>query len=634
MTDVFVSYKAEDRRRVEPLVRALESDGVSVWWDAHIGGGDEWRQTILRELERAKCVIVVWSKRSVGPDGNFVRDEAARALKRKTYLPVRIDKVDPPLGFGEMQALELAGWKGDDTDPRFRALLEAVRNRIGVATAPAEGATHSAVSRRGALAAGGGVLALAAAGGTAWWFARPAAAANSIAVLPFANLSGDPNETYFSDGIAEELRSALSRIAGLKVVARTSSEAVRNEDAKTAASKLSVKNILTGSVRRSPSLIRISAQLIDGRDGTERWSQDYDRPAGDALQIQSDIAQRVASALELQLVPAAGGRLIAGGTTNPRAHDLFLQGLATRQGRHTSENLLRAVQLLDEAIRLDPSYAEAYAIKAIALSEWASGFASSGAELRDGLSRASAAAQRAIALSPDLPMAHAALAHIAVSRIQFTTGVAEFEKAASAERNAVILGDYGRFLAQLGFADRAHVIGKQVIALDPLNSRSYTVDAAAYYSARRFPEAITTTEKILSLAPGVPVALVQVADCLIMLGKYDEARAVLAQIPGDDAFRLTTEGILDERMGNHSASGEAVQKLQLMFGSAVSYQLAQLQAQRGQADAAFAALDEAVALPDGGLVSLLVDPYLDPLRKDPRFSRIRSKISFPAGLPA
>ena len=98
MSDVFVSYKAEDRARVRPLVDALEADGLSVWWDAHIGGGDEWRETIARHLDDARCVIVVWSKRSVGPEGRFVRDEAARSLKRGAYLPVRIDKVEPPLG--------------------------------------------------------------------------------------------------------------------------------------------------------------------------------------------------------------------------------------------------------------------------------------------------------------------------------------------------------------------------------------------------------------------------------------------------------------------------------------------------------------------------------------------------------
>jgi thioredoxin-like negative regulator of GroEL len=131
----------------------------------------------------------------------------------------------------------------------------------------------------------------------------------------------------------------------------------------------------------------------------------------------------------------------------------------------------------------------------------------------------------------------------------------------------------------------------------------------------------------------VPVALVQIAECLVILGRYEQARTVLAQIPADDAFRLTTEGILDERTGNHAASAAAVEKLELMFGSAVSYQLAQLQAQRGQADAAFAALNEAIALPDAGLVFLPTDPFLDPIRKDPRFAQTRSRISFPPGLP-
>ena len=132
MSDVFVSYKAEDRARVRPLVEALEADGLAVWWDAHIGGGDEWRDTIARHLDEARCVIVVWSKRSVGPEGRFVRDEATRALRRHAYLPVRIDKVEPPLGFGETQALPLNGWKGDRADPRYLAVANAVRAITGL----------------------------------------------------------------------------------------------------------------------------------------------------------------------------------------------------------------------------------------------------------------------------------------------------------------------------------------------------------------------------------------------------------------------------------------------------------------------------------------------------------------------
>ena len=102
MSDVFISYKAEDRPRVRPLVEALEAEGLAVWWDEQVGGGEAWRESIERELDAAGCVIVVWSKRSTGPEGRFVRDEASRAARRRTYLPVRIDKVDPPLGFGEM----------------------------------------------------------------------------------------------------------------------------------------------------------------------------------------------------------------------------------------------------------------------------------------------------------------------------------------------------------------------------------------------------------------------------------------------------------------------------------------------------------------------------------------------------
>ena len=128
MSDVFVSYKAEDRARVAPLVRALESDGLSVWWDTQIAAGAEWREDIQEELDAAGCVVVVWSKRSVGHGGRFVRDEASRAQRRGTYLPVRIDKVEPPLGFGELHAIPLQGWKGSRDDPRFRHLLDAVHD--------------------------------------------------------------------------------------------------------------------------------------------------------------------------------------------------------------------------------------------------------------------------------------------------------------------------------------------------------------------------------------------------------------------------------------------------------------------------------------------------------------------------
>src|SRR5688500_18570574 len=127
---VFVSYKAEDRKRLIPLVEALEAEGFNVWWDQHIDGGANWRDEIESHLDAAKVVVVVWSKRTIGPEGRFVRDEAAQAQEAGPYLPITIDKVRPPLGFREVQALDLSTWKGNRADPRFKALSDTIRHRL------------------------------------------------------------------------------------------------------------------------------------------------------------------------------------------------------------------------------------------------------------------------------------------------------------------------------------------------------------------------------------------------------------------------------------------------------------------------------------------------------------------------
>jgi serine/threonine-protein kinase len=631
MADVFVSYKAEDRARVVPLVRALEQDGFTIWWDAHIGAGDQWRETIVQHLEAARCVIVVWSRRSVGPEGEFVRDEATRAKRRKAYFPIRIDKVEPPLGFGETQALDLSGWKGDRSNARYQAILSALRSRLEVDSRPNGNVLgQPAVSRRAALA--GGVVGVAAvAGAGSWFLLRPSAArSESIAVLPFANLSGDPGQAYFSDGIAEELRNALAKIPGLKVVARTSSEAVRNDDVATAAAKLHVRNILTGSVRRSPQLVRISAQLIDGRDGTEHWSEVYDRPAGDALQIQSDIALKVTNALAVQLAPATAHRLVVAGTNNPKAHDLFLKGVAVRQSGHTSDNLQQAIRLLDAAIQADPNYADAYAMKAITLAELTAGFANSASEMKSGYADADAAARRAIALSPEAAYGHAALGSVLAGQLQFRAADAEFRRSVSQNgADAVILTDYGRFLAFLGKTAPAISLGRRAVAIDPLNARSYSIEAVALFYGRRYAQSAEASLKMLSLAPDSRPASIMRGDSLLQLGKYSEARAAYSKVPADDAFRLTSEGILDERQGNHAASAAAVHRIEQLYGAAASYQLAELHAQRGEAGPAIAALEQGLKARDPGLGAIPADPFLDPIRSDARFKDLVRRLDFP-----
>ncbi len=449
-TDVFVSYKAEDRTRLKPLVDALEAEGFTVWWDANIGGGTHWREDIQEHLDGARCVIVAWTKRSVGRNGNFVRDEATRAQRRGVYLPVRLDPVDPPLGFGEVQALSLRGWKGDCADPRFRAVVDAVRSHIAGENFhyPHFDPDRPGVSRRVLLAAGTAVTVAAGAGG--WFLLKPGSAnAKRVAVLPFTNRSNDPEQAYFAEGIAEELRGALSRI-GLQVIGRASSHAVKDLDSKVAASKLGVANILAGSIRRTPQMIRVRAQLVGGSDGVERWAQSYDRAPGDTIKIQTDIAANVAEALSVALGQAGRAALALGGTSDSAAQDLFLRATA-RYLKDASEDALReAVSLLDAAIARDPNYANAFRLKARALELLATSFPKSFADMAATLAQAELAARRAIAIAPKLGSAFAELALIEQDRFQFASSWRYMERALELSPNDP-LGGPTKFLHEWQF---------------------------------------------------------------------------------------------------------------------------------------------------------------------------------------
>ena len=148
MSDIFVSYKRENETRVGRLVRALEAAGHSVWWDRTLAGGENWRAQIQSALEAAECVIVIWTVESVGPAGDFVRDEAAYAKNRGVLVPVKLGKVDPPMGFGEIQAIDLTHWKGSARDPFFKDLLDTISAKIaGRAAPPAKGPVKRLIRR-------------------------------------------------------------------------------------------------------------------------------------------------------------------------------------------------------------------------------------------------------------------------------------------------------------------------------------------------------------------------------------------------------------------------------------------------------------------------------------------------------
>jgi len=633
MSDLFVSYKAEDRRRVQPLVEAFEADGLTVWWDTQIGGGDSWRDAIQEQLDSARCVIVVWSKQSVGPEGHFVRDEANRALHRHVYLPVRIDKVDPPLGFGETQALSLIGWKGDRSDPRVKAIL-------GAAHAIIVGEGHhlhhhhsepTGISRR-AVVAGGAVAAAAVAGVGGWYLLKPgsADASQSIAVLPFANLSGDPAQAYFSDGIAEELRSALARLAGLKVVGRNSSEAVRNDDAETAAKKLGVANILTGSVRSSPSVVRIRAQLIDGKNGLERWSDSYDRAPGDAIKIQTEIAENVVRALSAALAGAAEEAITVGGTQNAAAQSFVLQAEEARN-EDTKAGLQRALQLIDEALRLDPNYADAYARKALYLGSLGGAYASGSAEMTRARAEALRIAKEAITRAPKLARAHYALGRVYDGNIEIAKASIEYERALRlAPSDTAILRRYSYFMARIGKESESLGLADRVIELDPLDPDSYENRVGALFDARRYRDAIKFAEEVKLKSPDLFQSPLLLGDCFLLLGKFREAQQQYSLGRPDQWERLLGEALLLARSGDRSGAQKKLQRMQQLFSDAASYQYGEIYAQLGEKDRAIAALERAWTIRDGGLMNIRIDPMLDPLRGNPRFEAIVKRMNFPA----
>lgn len=638
MSDVFVSYKAEDRRRVKPLVEALESEGYSVWWDEQIGGGATWRHMIEAELNSAKCVIVAWSKRSVGEEGTFVQDEATRAQQRHVYVPVLIDKVHLPLGFGETQALPLTGWKGDRGDPHFQAVLAAVRRITGASKARKSArtpvGTHSKVDRRAVLA-GGAVATVAVVGIGGWTLLKPGSAGastGSIAVLPFANLSGDPAQAYFSDGIAEEIRSSLARLAGLKVVGRTSSEAVRNDDAQTAAKKLEVANILTGSVRQSPSTIRITAELIDGRTGLDRWSEDYDRSPGDSIKIQSDIAQNVATALSTALGGAAKAAASVGGTTNAEAQRLYLQAKAMTDGQPSKERFEHAFQLFDSAIALDPNYADAIALRAIALIAYGNNYAKGADGLAQNRAEALRFAQTALRIAPKLAGAHGALFFLHSSNLEIAPAYSEIKLAVQlSPGDADALSSLASFTGSvLGDTGSALKLSDRAISADRLNPNAYDGRLSLLFYARRYDEAASYGRKLEQDWPTQINRPLMIGDSLVLLGRPKDAQPYFDQAPQDYWWRMTSQAILAARLGDRAGAQSWLAKLQKAYGDAASTQFGEIYAQLGDKDRAFASLNRAYEIKDAGLSKMQTDPWLDPMRSDPRFAELRRKMNFPA----
>lgn len=626
MREVFLSYKAEDRARLKPLVAALEADGCHIWWDAHIDGGADWREEIQSHLDGAHCVIVAWSDRSVGPDGRFVRDEATRALRRGAYVAICIDKVEPPLGFGELQAIPLQGWKGNLKDPRYQMLLTVVRARLaGEAPPPLPaGLASPRISRRAVIAGGATVLAVFGGATLAWkegWL-ESGDGDTSVAVLPFKNLSGDPAQLYLPEGITEEIRAALRRIPGLRVLGSKSSSMASESggEAKSIAHKLDVAYLLDGSVQREGKMLRVGADLLDGRTGFSKWSNQLDRPMADIFAVQREIAQMVAGAMEARIATA---KPEAGGTVNVSAYEYYLRGREKYFNSTSEADKRAALALLDLAVAADPNFAKAHALRSRCLNYLAATLTSP-SEAKPYFDEASEAAQKALKLAPDLSDAHLAVGNAISGRLNLRGSLPYYKRALElAPGDADVLKAYAGMMSHIGETDAARQAATEGALLDPLNHLSFVKLGDVEVDANEYQTAIGNYQKALSLNPKAGFANARIAFCHLLLG---DAKAALKAAEKEPVpyMRLGALAIVRRRLRDER--GAAREFLALKDLGQVAYQEAQVYAQWGDKTAAVEALERAVGVVDQGVLWAKMDPLLIPLRGELRFTAVLKKI--------
>lgn len=638
---VFVSYSRDDLPRARPVIDALMAEGFSVWWDGLLAGGDAYAHTTEAALETADAVVVLWSARSV--QSHWVRDEATRGRDRGRMVPVSLDGSMPPLGFRQIQFIDLSRWKGKRDASEFGELRRAIEATAGAPRSQLSFAALSApssrvLSRRRALAVGGGLIAAIGSGALAWrsGLFGPAARANSVAVLPFRNIGGNPDEAYFSDGLAEELRATLSRNQTLEVAAQTSSSSFRegNADSRTIATRLDVAFILDGSVRRSGERLRITARLIEGRTGFESWTETFDRVADDVFALQDEIATAVADTLAINVAGnAAKGRI--GGTRNKDALDAYLKGQELYKLGRDERSDRDALARFDAALKLDPRYGAAHAARARALTVIANNYAK-GDALAALYDQAVAAAQAAVASSPDLAEAHSALG-FALFNGRLDAAAATAPYARSFELgfgNADILSAFANFSGRAGnFADARKAIARAQ-RLDPLNAVVFRNAGVIEYSARDYAACQAPLRSALTINPDLAGVHLVLGDVHLIAGRNAEARAEYLQ-EGTTLSRQRGLAIADWRLGNRAAAEAGLAAMIARYGDNSLYQQAQVRAQWGQAEAALAALEKALSAGDSGLVQSRNDPLLDPLRKESRFTAILRQLGFERpGIPA
>ena len=539
---------------------------------------------------------------SPGEDGQVLRERANIAKKHaKEQGKNRVSVWTPALG--ESVAAMRSG--GHRTRNRVRGLqLAIVATVLFIAAGTIWILTHPSNKLEQANDAARGV-------------GLPAEVApeNSIAVLPFADMSETRDQEYFSDGLAEELLDLLAKTPGLHVIARTSSFSFKgkSDDIPTIARKLHVANILEGGVRKSGNRLRVTTQLIRAETGEHIWSETYDREFKDVFTVQDEIAAAVVAALKIHLLPAQQ-MTSAHRTANTDAYSAYLLG-SHLYNLGNLDSRRNAVAAYHKAIALDPDYAAAYA--GLAMAEC---YVADQTGDTAGLIRAEAAADKAVALAPDAAEAYGARGFMRyVSKRDWVGAQADFAKALALDPgDSVVERRLGQLLTSLGRQEEGIAATRRATELDPLSNPAWGNLGLFLLYHHDFAAAHEALRRALEIQPNFPFALNNLGTLQLLEGKPAEALQTFRKMD-HEVFRLAGVAMAEHSLGHAKESQEALEEAIAKEAQGAAYQIAEVYAWRGESDRALDWLERAYAQRDGGLVDMKVDPRLAFLRDQPRY---------------
>jgi adenylate cyclase len=564
---IFLSYAREDSDAAKQLAEDVGGAGHEVWWDQHIQGGSRFSRAIDQALKDAEAVVVLWSETSV--ESAWVQDEAAEGRDSGRLVPVLLDTCKPPLGFRQFQSVDMSRWRGGDS-----AELTALLDAIATTAAPAKAEQKESAAQKHA-----------------------AASQFSICVLPFVNMSGDPEQEYFSDGITEDIITDLSKVSALLVIARNTAFTFKGKvmDVKEVARALDVTHVMEGSVRKAGDRVRITAQLIDAATGGHVWADRYDRDLTDIFAIQDEISKAIVAALRVKLLPNEKKAIETRGTSSVEAYNLYL--MARQQWTEGSLGDVRRqetiVRICEQALSFDKEYAQAWALMALAQSQlrfW------HGMDVDP-----EPAAERALSINPNLAEAHCVKAHLLEEQGHKAQATTEIETAVRLDPESwEVNREAARLIFRQGQVGDAIPYFEKAAALLESDWHNASMLMSCYRgvgdeermrgAARRTVE---RTEKAISKDPSNSTVLAAGATALAVVGEHQRAkdwidRALLLD-PDNNIMRYNLACALTTDLNDRD---RAMKVLEPYFKTTL-----------GVAHIRHAE----------------IDPDLDPLRDDPRF---------------